>query len=98
MNQRSDAVEATSQSHTLNRAGLRPGRPSCCRAGGALGSYQAGVYHALQEARIEPDWIVGTSIGRSMPACRRKRAADRLARLSEFWSRVQRNHEWTCVA
>ena len=31
--------------------------------GGALGSYQAGVYQALHEAGMEPDWIVGTSIG-----------------------------------
>jgi NTE family protein len=33
------------------------------QGGGALGSYQAGVYQALQEAGIEPDWIIGTSIG-----------------------------------
>ncbi len=31
--------------------------------GGALGSYQAGVYQALHEAGIEPDWLIGTSIG-----------------------------------
>ena len=30
------------------------------QGGGALGSYQAGVYQALQEAGIEPDWIIGT--------------------------------------
>ena len=33
------------------------------QGGGALGAYQAGVYQALHEAGIEPDWIVGTSIG-----------------------------------
>ena len=33
------------------------------QGGGALGSYQAGVYEALHEAGIEPDWIIGTSIG-----------------------------------
>ena len=27
------------------------------QGGGALGSYQAGVYQALHEAGIEPDWI-----------------------------------------
>src|SRR6478736_1548427 len=32
------------------------------QGGGALGSYQAGVYQALHEAGIEPDWIIGTSI------------------------------------
>jgi len=33
------------------------------QGGGALGAYQAGVYEALHEAGIEPDWIIGTSIG-----------------------------------
>ena len=33
------------------------------QGGGALGSYQAGVYQALHEGGIEPDWIIGTSIG-----------------------------------
>ena len=33
------------------------------QGGGALGSYQAGAYEALHEAGIEPDWIIGTSIG-----------------------------------
>ena len=28
------------------------------QGGGALGAYQAGVYQALHEARIEPDWSV----------------------------------------
>ena len=32
------------------------------QGGGALGAYQAGVYQALHEAGIEPDWIIGTSI------------------------------------
>jgi len=31
------------------------------QGGGALGAYQAGVYQALHEAGIEPDWIIGTS-------------------------------------
>jgi predicted acylesterase/phospholipase RssA len=29
----------------------------------AQGRHQAGVYKALHEAGIEPDWIIGTSIG-----------------------------------
>ena len=33
------------------------------QGGGALGAYQAGVYEALQEVGIEPDWVIGTSIG-----------------------------------
>ena len=35
------------------------------RGGGALGAYQAGVYEALAEADIHPNWIAGISIGRS---------------------------------
>src|SRR5215467_16245060 len=33
------------------------------QGGGALGSYQAGVYQALAEANLHPDWIAGISIG-----------------------------------
>ena len=33
------------------------------QGGGALGAYQVGVMQALQEAGIEPDWVIGTSIG-----------------------------------
>ena len=33
------------------------------QGGGALGSYQVGVYQALHEAGLEPNWICGVSIG-----------------------------------
>src|SRR5579872_2942253 len=33
------------------------------QGGGALGAYQAGVYEALAEANLHPDWVVGISIG-----------------------------------
>ena len=33
------------------------------QGGGALGSYQAGVYQALAEAELHPDWVAGISIG-----------------------------------
>jgi NTE family protein len=33
------------------------------QGGGALGAYQAGVYQALAEAKIYPNWIAGISIG-----------------------------------
>jgi hypothetical protein len=38
-----------------------------------LAPYQAGVCQALHEAGIEPDWIIGTSIGAIKPD-RRQRA------------------------
>jgi NTE family protein len=81
----------TSQSRTFDRASLPGQVVLVLQGGGALGSYQAGVYQALQEARIEPDWIVGTSIGAINASLIAGNAPqDRLARLIEFWSRVRR--------
>jgi NTE family protein len=66
------------------------------RGGGALGSYQAGVYQALQEADIEPDWIIGTSIGAiNASLIAGNEPQRRLERLNEFWSRVQRAPQWS---
>jgi NTE family protein len=57
---------------TLARGGnhkRRPGRPPfdsiilLLQGGGALGAYQAGVYEALAEADLHPDWTAGISIG-----------------------------------
>ena len=65
------------------------------QGGGALGSYQAGVYQALHEAGIEPDWIIGTSIGAinaSLIAGNEPQA--RLSRLQEFWKRMEQNPAW----
>ena len=33
------------------------------QGGGAVGAYQASVFEALSNAGIEPDWVIGTSIG-----------------------------------
>src|SRR6201984_1120937 len=33
------------------------------QGGGALGAYQGGVYQALAEADLHPDWVAGISIG-----------------------------------
>jgi NTE family protein len=33
------------------------------QGGGALGAYQAGVYEALSESGLQPDWVAGISIG-----------------------------------
>jgi NTE family protein len=61
------------------------------QGGGALGAYQAGVYQALHEAGIEPDWIIGTSIGAINAALLAgAKPEQRLDRLREFWRRVQR--------
>jgi len=59
------------------------------QGGGALGAYQAGVYEGLHEACIEPDWVIGTSIGAANAALIvGNRPEHRLDRLRSFWSRL----------
>lgn len=61
-----------------------------CQGGGALGAYQAGVFQALHEAAIEPDWVIGTSIGAINAALiAGNKPADRLDRLTAFWDRMR---------
>ncbi len=60
------------------------------QGGGALGAYQAGVYQALQETGIEPDWVIGTSIGAINASLIAGNPPEmRLERLREFWLRVR---------
>jgi predicted acylesterase/phospholipase RssA len=59
------------------------------QGGGALGAYQAGVYHAMHEAAIEPNWIIGTSIGAINGALTvGNRREDRVAALKAFWRQL----------
>lgn len=59
------------------------------QGGGALGSYQAGVYHAMAEANIHPDWVAGISIGAVNSAIIAGNAPERrVERLREFWETV----------
>jgi len=59
------------------------------QGGGALGSYQAGVYQALAEADLHPNWIAGISIGAINSAIIAGNAPDkRVDRLREFWETV----------
>jgi NTE family protein len=59
------------------------------QGGGALGAYQAGVYHGLHAAGIEPTWVVGTSIGAINAALiAGNEPATRLEKLQTFWDRV----------
>src|SRR3954466_7753519 len=59
------------------------------QGGGALGAYQAGVYQALHEHDLVPDWIVGTSIGAINAALLAGNdKATRVQRLKQFWDRV----------
>lgn len=62
------------------------------QGGGALGAYQVGVYQALQEAGIEPDWIVGTSIGAVNGALISGNPPDwRMEKLSKFWADIEQH-------
>jgi NTE family protein len=59
------------------------------QGGGALGAYQAGVYQALHEYGLTPNWIVGTSIGAINAALiAGNESGTRLSRLKEFWDGV----------
>jgi NTE family protein len=65
------------------------------QGGGALGAYQAGVYEALSEAGIYPNWIAGMSIGAINAAIIAGNAPnDRVDRLREFWTQVTSDGPW----
>src|SRR2546421_6856018 len=59
------------------------------QGGGALGSYQAGVYQALAEADLYPDWVAGISIGAVNAALIAGNSPERrVKKLREFWEAV----------
>src|SRR5215470_1625526 len=65
------------------------------QGGGALGAYQAGVYQALHEAGIEPDWMIGTSIGAiNASLIAGNETQNRLPALREFWQRMADRSLW----
>jgi NTE family protein len=73
------------------RAGGPPGAVVLVlQGGGALGAYQVGVYQAMHEAGIEPDWVIGTSIGAINAAIIAGNPPDRrMERLEQFWETVE---------
>ena len=63
--------------------------------GGALGAYQVGVYQALHEWGVEPDWIIGTSIGAINAAIIAGNSrAQRVDRLMDFWEQIEQPADW----
>ena len=59
------------------------------QGGGALGAYQAGVYQALAEANLHPDWVAGISIGAINSALIAGNSPEkRVERLRTFWETV----------
>jgi NTE family protein len=72
-------------------ANQRPGQlVLVLQGGGALGAYQVGVYEAMHEAGLEPEWVIGTSIGAINAAIiSGNKPKDRLDRLNDFWGRIE---------
>ncbi|MDA9410519.1 DUF3734 domain-containing protein [Bradyrhizobium sp. CCBAU 45384] len=65
------------------------------QGGGALGAYQAGVYEALAEASIHPDWVAGISIGAINAAIIAGNPPEsRVDRLRDFWTQVTSTAPW----
>ncbi len=59
------------------------------QGGGALGSYQAGVYEQLIALDVELDWVAGISIGAVNAAIiAGNKRAECVAKLQKFWTQV----------
>jgi len=86
--------QTTSMPNTLKRHYVEQRPPFgrialVLQGGGALGSYQAGVYQALAEANLHPDWVAGISIGSVNAALIAGNAPEkRVEKLQEFWEAV----------
>ncbi|OFW99006.1 MAG: hypothetical protein A3D94_21805 [Alphaproteobacteria bacterium RIFCSPHIGHO2_12_FULL_66_14] len=85
--------------NSMPAPGSRPNRPRSrpaferiallLQGGGALGSYQGGVYQALAEADLHPDWVAGISIGAINAALIAGNPPERrVERLRAFWETV----------
>jgi len=80
-----------------------PWRPKNCdgiglilQGGGALGAYQAGVYQAMHEAGLEPDWVAGVSIGGVNGAIiAGNKPEDRMDCLRAFWEKITDRRIWS---
>ena len=71
------------------------------QGGGALGAYQAGVYQALSESNVHPDWVAGISIGAINSAIIAGNPPEqRIDRLRAFWEGITANplFDWVAAA
>jgi NTE family protein len=96
--------KSSSAQMTAPRSRLRDDRPDALsdaphdivlvfQGGGALGAYQVGVYEAMHEMGIEPNWVIGTSIGAINGALiAGNKPEDRLEMLDTFWDRMQQRN------
>ncbi|HKW55451.1 MAG TPA: patatin-like phospholipase family protein [Stellaceae bacterium] len=69
------------------------------QGGGALGAYQGGVYEALAEADLHPDWVAGISVGAINSAIIAGNPAEqRVAKLRAFWEGITAGSGWAWSA
>lgn len=69
------------------------------QGGGALGAYQAGVYQALAEESLCPDWVAGISIGAINSALIAGNPPEsRVDKLRSFWEEITSTPAWDCSA
>lgn len=65
------------------------------QGGGALGAYQAGVYQALAEENMPPDWVAGISIGAINAALIAGNPPEaRVDKLRSFWEGITSVPVW----
>jgi NTE family protein len=68
------------------------------QGGGALGAYQAGVYEALSEVGILPDWTAGISIGAINAALIAGNPPEtRVDKLRAFWDIITARPGWSVM-
>ncbi len=98
-----DDIASTSRiDRSPDERSSRVWRPERCdrvalvlQGGGALGAYQAGVYQAMHEAGLEPDWVSGVSIGAINAAIIAGNPPDRrLSQLRTFWEQITDRKIW----
>ena len=97
-----DTTSTIRMERALAEAGPRTWRPERCdrvalvlQGGGALGAYQAGVYQAMHEVGLEPDWVSGVSIGAINAAIiAGNPPARRLRALRTFWEQITERKIW----
>jgi NTE family protein len=98
-----DDISSTSRiDRSPDERASRTWRPERCdrvalvlQGGGALGAYQAGVYQAMHEAGLEPDWVSGVSIGAINAAIIAGNPPNRrLRQLRTFWERITERKIW----
>lgn len=91
-------LDLTMKQPRQSRAGRPRGRPpfDCIalllQGGGALGAYQGGVYEALADADLHPDWVAGISIGAINAALIAGNPQEsRVEKVRSFWRTITAN-------